>query len=88
MQTVTFTAALGGDGESFQFVNVPEADMRRVITDAWYDDELKGMREIADELGQPPPGSFDTLSPHEVLLAAGCQTNKRYRFTVTAEEVT
>ena len=91
MSTITFRAALGGDGESFQFVDVPEEDMRAILGNEQYEANLKVEQDIAAACQEDDPDFVPTetndLYPDELLAALGCEDGKRYRFTVTAEEL-
>ena len=78
--------------ECFCWDDVPEADMRAVLGDQEYEEELRLETEFAEdmarELGhEPKPLTLDRLYPDDLWRVAGCESGKRYRFTVQVEEL-
>ena len=94
--TVFFDAVVCGDGECFCWDQVKREDKVRIVGEDNYRTDLSleedFHKEIARERGVPydetaVQRALEHLYPGDVMIALGCKPNKRYRFTVSVEEV-
>ena len=86
MKSISFDGKQSGDGECFRWEVHPEVRSAIIGKEA-YDEELVENKEMAEELGHPNPDPPGYIYPGDVLRAVGCQNDKKYRFTITAEEI-
>lgn len=89
MKSVTFRARITGDGECFFWGQVPPEDMKTVLGDQKYEENLRLEREFHEEMGRDPTQTppLDRLYPGEIWHQFGCKTNRKYRFTIQVEEI-
>jgi len=96
MKEVTFTAEAGGDGECFRWqglskkdkigiVGEPYYDEDRLLTEEWVQDEAE-MRDVAFD-PEKVEQVLGNCYPFEIMEALGVNREKRYRFTISAEEI-
>ena len=85
MRSITFVGKESGDGESFRWEVTPHC-RRLIIGENDYKAEMELLAEIAQESGTEVVQSGH-LYPEEILRAVGCRDDRKYRFTITAEEV-
>ena len=96
MRIVAFIAETGGDGECFVWRGATEADRAAVVgVEQQAKDrleEIEFQKEHAQDFNQKyDPGVVDTvmrvITPGDVCHALGVKRGKRYRFTISVEEV-
>lgn len=96
MKELSFTGKVGGDGECFCWNGVPKEDKIQIEGEPAYEAdrllEEEFRQEEAEMRGVPfDPQSVETamqiLYPGEIMIALGIDPEKRYRFTVSAEEI-
>jgi len=95
MKSITFIGRSSGDMECFCWDDVPEEDMIVVLGKEGYKRDLKMEREwrqdLNDSMGkevEEVPEKLSRLYPGDILHAIGAMgEGRRYRITVTAEEV-
>jgi hypothetical protein len=96
MKSITFVGRASGDMECFCWDDVPEEDMIVVLGKEQYEHNLKLERDWREdwnlnEMSTPKkdiPEKLSRLYPNDVLRAIGAMDkNKKFKITVTAEEV-
>jgi hypothetical protein len=86
MNSISFVGKESGDGECFCWE--VDTDTRcLIIGKEAFEEELGFSLEMAkDGLREIHP-AHNYLYPNEVLRSIGCTYDKKYRFTITAEEI-
>jgi hypothetical protein len=81
MKTVSFTGTASGDGECFCWDKVNKEDKIAILGAEIY----KMDEELAQDCGTM--ADLERLYPGDVMIALGCQKDKKYKFIVLAEEI-
>ena len=96
MKIISFVAQTGGDEECFHWTDLSQEDKIKVIGEANYlhDREMETQylkakdKQLSDlDREQSIDRAMTNLYPDELVNALGCQDGKKYRFTVSIEEI-
>jgi len=96
MKKVEFTGRIGGDGECFFWTEVSEKDKKAIIGKQNYETDRKLEEETQREIFQMQNVEFDEklintymsqLYPGDVMCVLGIERDKKYKFTIIAEEI-
>jgi hypothetical protein len=93
---VSFSGKLSGDGECFQWSDISKEDKIKIVGEKQYEEDRELEEETLREYCQDTGSDFcpaiierrlQTLSPDEVCNCLGLESGKKYKFTISAEEV-
>lgn len=99
MQTITFRAKIGGSNECFLWCDIPTIDMLGLIGGERFQQKIEDERKFRKELNHDIEYDYYDLddeslskvicklSPDSVFKLLGVESNKQYRFTISAEEI-
>ena len=97
MGQVTFTGRCSGDNECFCWDDIPEKDMRDILGEARYEEDVSEENEFRKEMHRVAPKksiykpvkSLHRLLPNDVIWACGVPllSDKQYKFTLIVEEI-
>lgn len=94
MKSISFVGRVSGDNECFCWADVPEADMRTVLGDDGYEEELQNENDKiwlwneGEQIKIPEVTTIDRLYP-DCVFSKILKDNqhKLFRFTISVEEV-
>ena len=96
MNSISFVGSQSGDGECFCWREVQRGDKIAIIGQENYDRDRNLEEEFRKDCYSPAQTEFDVnavertmemLYPGDVMQILGVERDKKYKFTVTAEEI-
>jgi hypothetical protein len=97
MNSITFVGTSGGDGECFCWKEVQRGDKIAIIGQENYDTDRSLEEDFIKYSAQEYKQQYDHLQverememlyPGDVMLSLGVEKGKKYKFTISAEEIT
>ena len=96
MDSISFVGVATADGECFCWTEVQRGDKVAIIGQESYDADRRLQEDFRKSYAYAHQEEYDaavvehameTLYPGDVMLALGAERGKKYKFTISAEEI-